>query len=198
MFYIFIGVIILLNGCGSKPLTYSKLKAQYSVDKSKTKAHRNANGQLDGVYEEYYKMGKLAFTCTYVNGKRHGVAKGYGSYYTQIDYNVDKAYGRTPTSAANLSYFKTSESNYVNGKKEGYETYFWSDGSKRGQTLYVNGVDIEHAAGGKEIAKKMRKLDKKLAACRKGVSRGEHDYTRCKYIESAMKNLSASAYQLGH
>ena len=37
-----------------------------------TKNQYNVNGQMHGVWEEYYESGELMYKGEYVNGQRHG------------------------------------------------------------------------------------------------------------------------------
>lgn len=72
--------------------------------------------KMIGEYKELDKKGRVKYTCTYVEGKEHGMSKGYyenGQTHWEVEY--------------------------VNGKREGEFKQYYEDGKLRSRWFYIDG-----------------------------------------------------------
>ena len=85
----------------------------------KIKYGKLPNGDKHGLYQRWYKNGKLQQQRHYVNGKREGLYQEW--------YKSGKLF---------------QQYNYINGKREGLYQSWYADGQLNEQWNYVNG-DIQ-------------------------------------------------------
>lgn len=115
-------------------------KNYYDDGKLKSEFKKNDNGQLDGIYREYYENGQLKLECTYKNGQLEGTAK---EYYKNKQLSCEYNFKNGQLDGLCKEYYesgKIKEEYYCkNGKFEGTYKKYYTNGKEKSEYNYKNG-----------------------------------------------------------
>ena len=98
------------------------------------------DGKPHGIEKGYHEDGSLLSEWPYVDGKQHGIVKVYnedGSLWIEAPYVDGERHGTKKS--YNEDGTLSEETPYVDGKQHGVEKTYNDDGSLRTETPYVNG-----------------------------------------------------------
>ena len=106
----------------------------------KSEFEKNDNGQLDGIYREYYENGQLKLECTYKNGQLEGIAK---EYYKNNQLSCEYNFRDGKLDGLCKEYYesgKIKEEYYCkNGEFEGTYKKYYTNGKEKSEYNYKNG-----------------------------------------------------------
>ena len=106
----------------------------------KSEFEKNDNGQLDGIYREYYENGQLKLECTYKNGQLEGIAK---EYYKNNQLSCEYNFRDGKLDGLCKEYYesgKIKEEYYCkDGKFEGTYKKYYTNGKEKSEYNYKNG-----------------------------------------------------------
>ena len=106
----------------------------------KSEFEKNDNGQLDGIYREYYENGQLKLECTYKNGQLEGIAK---EYYKNDQLSCEYNFRDGKLDGLCKEYYesgKIKEEYYCkNGEFEGTYKKYYTNGKEKSEYNYKNG-----------------------------------------------------------
>ena len=106
----------------------------------KSEFEKNDNGQLDGIYREYYENGQLKLECTYKNGQLEGIAK---EYYKNNQLSCEYNFKNGQLDGLCKEYYesgKIKEEYYCkNGEFEGTYKKYYTNGKEKSEYNYKNG-----------------------------------------------------------
>ena len=106
----------------------------------KSEFEKNDNGQLDGIYREYYENGQLKLECTYKNGQLEGIAK---EYYKNNQLSCEYNFRDGKLDGLCKEYYesgKIKEEYYCkDGKFDGTFKKYYTNGKEKSEYNYKNG-----------------------------------------------------------